>query len=182
MTESHAAAARSVAPRTTPSFQEIFALHARFVWRALRYLGVAEADLEDVCQEVFLVVHRRLDDFDGRSSIRTWVYGIALRLASDHRRRARLQQQRSGDVPKEPPIPATCPIDRIEARQLLQKALDLIDDDKRAILLLHEIEGFSIPEIADMLGVHVQTAYTRLHAARECVGRLLRRTQLERNP
>jgi RNA polymerase sigma-70 factor (ECF subfamily) len=182
MTDSPLAAARPLAPAIGPSFQEIFALHARFVWRALRYLGVPEADLEDVCQEVFLVVHRRLDEFEGRSTMRTWVYGIALRLASDHRKRLRLRQERASDPPGASAGLESCPVERAEARELLQKALDALDDDKRAILLLHEVEGFSIPEIADMLDVPVQTAYTRLHAARECVGRTLRRSQLERTP
>jgi RNA polymerase sigma-70 factor (ECF subfamily) len=176
------AAARQVASKAPPMFQDVFAQHARFVWRALRYLGVAEADLEDVCQEVFLVVHRRLEDFEGRSSVRTWVYGIALRVASDHRKSSRVRRESTGDAPREAESADPCPGRRAEARELLQRALDTLDDDKRAVLLLYELEGFSIPEIADLLGVPVQTAYTRLHAARERVGRALQRAELGRTP
>jgi RNA polymerase sigma-70 factor (ECF subfamily) len=175
MTDS-TAAARPIASFSPPPFQAVFGDHARFVWRALRYLGVVEADLEDVCQEVFLVVHRRLPEFEGRSSIRTWVYGIALRVASDYRKRTRTYRQRVSDVP--PELPAPCDYQRTEARQLLLRALERLDEDKRTVLLLYDVEGFSIPEIADLLACPVQTAYTRLHAARESVGRLLRRAEL----
>ena len=82
----HIAEARPIVTSGTVTFQEMFTDHARFVWRVLRYLGVGESDLDDVCQEVFLVVHRRLADFEGRSSTRTWVYGIALRVAADYRK------------------------------------------------------------------------------------------------
>src|SRR5262245_49705869 len=67
--------------------RQIFDEHARYVWRTLRHLGVADADLEDVCQEVFVTVHRKLPEFEGRSKLRTWLYGICLRVASDYRRR-----------------------------------------------------------------------------------------------
>src|SRR5262245_7483674 len=69
------------------SVRQIFDEHARYVWRTLRHLGVADADLEDVCQEVFVTVHRKLPEFEGRSKLRTWLYGICLRVASDYRRR-----------------------------------------------------------------------------------------------
>src|SRR3954466_4042923 len=101
MTDFNAAAARPIARFCPPAFQEVFVSHGRFVWRTLRYLGVAEADLEDVCQEVFLVVHRRLAEFEGRSSVRTWVYGIALRVASDYRKRARVHRERTSEAPQE---------------------------------------------------------------------------------
>src|SRR3954469_17470883 len=122
MTDFNAAAARPIARFCPPPFQEVFVQHGRFVWRTLRYLGVAEADLEDVCQEVFLVVHRRLPEFEGRSSIRTWVYGIALRVASDYRKRARVYRERTSEVP--PQCAAPCEFQRTEARDLLLRALD----------------------------------------------------------
>src|SRR5437867_3152137 len=75
-------------PACLPTFDAIFHECAPFVWRVVQRLGVREADLDDVCQEVFLVVHRRLETYDGGSSVRTWVYGICLRIASDYRRRA----------------------------------------------------------------------------------------------
>src|SRR5690606_13923988 len=75
-----------------PSLDEIFRAHAPFAWRALRRLGVAEADVDDVCQDVFMVVHRKLDAFEGRSSMRTWIYGICARTASDYRRSGRVRR------------------------------------------------------------------------------------------
>ena len=78
------------------SVRQIFDEHARYVWRTLRHLGVADADLEDVCQEVFVTVHRKLPEFEGRSKLRTWLYGICLRVASDYRRRAYVRRERPG--------------------------------------------------------------------------------------
>ncbi|WP_437974045.1 sigma-70 family RNA polymerase sigma factor [Sorangium sp. So ce295] len=74
------------------TLEEIFEENAAYVWRVLRRLGVGEADVEDVCQEVFLTVHRKLDTFDGSSALRTWLYGICLRLASEYRQRRRRRQ------------------------------------------------------------------------------------------
>src|SRR3954471_10847804 len=98
MTDFNAAAARPIARFCPPAFQEIFVQHGRFVWRTLRYLGVAEADLEDVCQEVFLVVHRRLAAVEGGSFGPRWVYGIALRVVSNYRKRARVHRERTSEA------------------------------------------------------------------------------------
>ena len=73
---------------TRPSMRQIFDEHARYIWRTLRHLGIPEADAPDLCQEVFVTVHRRLASFEGRSSLRTWLYGICIRVASEHRRYA----------------------------------------------------------------------------------------------
>src|SRR5215831_12264435 len=81
---------RPVAP---PRVAEVFRELAPFVWRALRRLGVAERDVEDVCQEVFMVVHRKIGEFEGRSTVRTWVYGIAIRVASDYRKRSHVRRE-----------------------------------------------------------------------------------------
>src|SRR5262245_39607962 len=76
----------------TRRFEEVYDEHIDFVWRSLRLLGVADAQLDDAIQDVFVVVHRKLDTFEGRASIRTWIFGIALRVARMHRVR-----QRRGD-------------------------------------------------------------------------------------
>jgi RNA polymerase sigma-70 factor (ECF subfamily) len=167
-------------PPAPPAFEEVFTSHGRFVWRALRYLGVAEGDLDDACQEVFLVVHRRLGDFQGRSTLRSWVYGIALRVAADYRKSAFVRRRSSAEVTPEASVASA--LGQAEARQLLQRALDTLDDDKRTVLVLHELEGFSIPEVAELLGCPVQTTYTRLHAALARVEREIRRSQLTRVP
>ena len=86
-----------------PTLAEIFREYAPFVWRGLRRLGVPESDVEDVCQEVFVVVHRKLGDFEGRSSLRTWIYGICARTASDYRRSGRVRREVVTDAPPDAP-------------------------------------------------------------------------------
>jgi len=170
------------APGASPElepFSDIFTRHARFVGRALKSLGVMEADLDDVCQDVFLVVHRRLDEFEGRSSLRSWLYAISARVAADYRKSAYVTRQRVRESLTE--LPAPCELGRPEARLLLRRALAALDDNKRDVLLLHEIEGFSVPEAAGILGCPVQTAYTRLQSARHEIGRQLRRAQVGRS-
>src|SRR5687768_16217272 len=84
-----------------PPVHEIFREYAPFVYRVLRRLGVSEAEVEDVCQEVFIVVHRRLPEFEGRSQLRTWIYAIAVRRASGHARRAYRRYERPAAEPPE---------------------------------------------------------------------------------
>lgn len=161
------------APRTTnvPSLPEIFRQYAPFVWRALRRLGVPEADVEDVCQEVFVVVHRKLGDFEGRSSLRTWIYGICARTASDYRRSGRVRREIVTDAPPETAHEGgqQDAVALRQARAKLDRILDQLDDDKRAVFVLYEIEELTMAEVADSLGCPVQTAYSRLHAARKIV-------------
>src|SRR5882672_7953161 len=126
--------------QTAPSFREVFDAYAPYVWRTLRRLGVGEADVNDVCQEVFVVVHRRLGDFDGRSTVRTWLYGICIRTASQYRRGIRNRRE---EMPGELPEPAMAPvqedaIERLRARDRLDLVLDRLDEAKRAVFVLYE--------------------------------------------
>jgi RNA polymerase sigma-70 factor, ECF subfamily len=151
-----------------PDFAAIFREYAPFVWRALRRLGVSERDAEDVLQEVFLVVHRKLSSFQARSSLRTWVYGICVFKALDHRRLARVQREvmdcgvpdRAGDPTQEHSVELG------RARAKLDALLEQLDDAKRTVFVLFEWEGLSMQEIAELMGTPVQTAYSRLYAAR----------------
>ena len=154
--------------RTRLEVRAVFDEHARYVWRALRHLGVPEADVEDLCQEVFVVVQRKLADFEGRSELRTWLYGICLRVASDHRRRAHVRRERPHADPSEglAAAPGQNPDVQVEARLALQALLDELDEDKRAVLVLYELEGLTMKEVAEVVGCPLQTAYSRLHAAR----------------
>jgi RNA polymerase sigma-70 factor (ECF subfamily) len=147
---------------------EVFGENAAYVWRALRGLGVAGADVDDVCQEVFITVHRRLPDFVGRSSVRTWVYGICVRAASDYRKRARARREVGAET-----LPETAVAPRQEyavsvqqARDALHRILDRLDDDKRAVFVLYEIEELPMSDVATAVACPLQTAYSRLHAAR----------------
>jgi RNA polymerase sigma-70 factor (ECF subfamily) len=151
-----------------PSFAEVYRDHAGFVWRVLRRLGVRRADVEDVCQDVFLIVHRKLPEFAQRSSIRTWLYGIAVRSASDYRRRAHFKREAPdaeiGDAPIDAPQPKSV-ADR-QGRAVLDEILELLDEPKRAVFVLYELEELAMADVAEAVGCPLQTAYSRLHAAR----------------
>ena len=148
-------------------FETIYREHHDFVWRSLYHLGVHESGVDDALQEVFLVVHRRLIDFDGRTSVRNWLYGIARRVASDHRRRAQRVRSRLVVVrdPDVHPAPDRL-FGKLSAAQDVGRFLDELDEDKREAFVLSEIEGMTAAEIAEMTGVNMNTVYARLRAAR----------------
>jgi RNA polymerase sigma-70 factor, ECF subfamily len=158
-------------PAEVPTVQHIFAEHASFVWRTLRRLGVREADVDDLCQDVFVVVHKKLAEFEARSSIRTWLYGICVRTASDYRRSARVRNEEVTSAVPEQSIPAEQhqAVERRRALERLDAVLDQLDDDKRAVFVLYEIERLSMSEVAEAVRCPLQTAYSRLHAARKHV-------------
>lgn len=169
-------------PTAPRSVAELFREHAPFVWRVLRRMGVREADVEDACQEVFLVVHRKLPEFEERSAIRTWIYGITIRVAKDARRkRSHEREELVASVPEQtaPDDPHTA-LGIARARATLDRILDTLDDDKRAAFVLYEIEELPMTEVAGALGCPLQTAYSRLHAARDRVAKAVDRTQAAR--
>lgn len=153
-----------------PSFARVHADHAAFVWRSLRRLGVRPADVEDTCQEVFLVVHAKLEEFRG-GSLRGWLFAIAVRVAADYRKRAFVRRESLGETVPEAAVPEaqTGAIERAEAVSLLESTLASLDDDKRTVFILFELEQMPMAEIASTLGCPLQTAYSRLHAARDHV-------------
>jgi RNA polymerase sigma-70 factor, ECF subfamily len=155
-------------PASVPDFAGIFSEHAPFVLRVLRHLGIAAADLQDQAQEVFVAVFRGLPNFSGRSSVRTWVYGICLRVASNHRRRAHVRRERSvAELPEQAFEPD--PHEAFERRQgwpALRRLLDELDAEKREVFVLYELEELPMREVAEACGCPLQTAYSRLHAAR----------------
>jgi RNA polymerase sigma-70 factor (ECF subfamily) len=161
--------------------REVIAAYGPLAGRALRYLGVAEADLEDACQEVFLVVCQRLDDFENRSKIETWLYGICRRVAANHRRSTARRREAPMADPPEVSIPAEQhdALELRDARHRLQHVLEALDEDKRAVFVLYEIERLPMADVAEAVGCPLQTAYTRLHAARDLVMKALRRLHAE---
>jgi RNA polymerase sigma-70 factor (ECF subfamily) len=163
-----ASGATAIAPAL--SVAEVYAANARYVWTSLRRLGVPPADLEDVCQEVFVVVHRKFAGFDGRSQVRTWLYGIALRCASSYRRSRARREVLSAELDAESVDAAQLEsVEKKDARALLDDVLDTLDDDKRAVFVLYELEELPMSEVAEAVGCPLQTAYSRLHAARQKV-------------
>jgi RNA polymerase sigma-70 factor (ECF subfamily) len=153
----------------TPSIAEVYEAHVDFVWRSARRLGVPDHMLDDAVQDVFLAVHRRLSDFEGRASIRTWLFAIAIRVVRDYRRRARRKPWTPlfGEDP--PDAGARGPealAMQSQAAELLRSLLDQLDPDKREVLVLTELEHMTAPEISAALDVNVNTVYARLRAAR----------------
>ena len=154
-------------------FDELFETQARFVWRALTRLGVPASDVADASQEVFLVIHRRLPDFEGRSSIKTWVYGICLRVAQSFRNKSVRSRERALDdtsaAQEVLDAPQESNIDWRRARAHLMAVLEQLGDERRQVFVLYELEELSMPEIAEVLECPVTTAYSRLDAARKAV-------------
>jgi RNA polymerase sigma-70 factor, ECF subfamily len=154
-------------PDEAPCFGAIFREHGPFVWRLLRRLGASAVDADDLCQEVFLVLHRRFADIDTSRPLRPWVYGVAIRLASAHRRRGRFREAAREDLEASAPALQHEELERRQVRDLLHAAITRLDDPKRAIFVLHELEELTMTEIAEALSCPVQTAYSRLHSARK---------------
>ena len=155
-----------------PSFPEIFQLHAQFLWRTLMNLGIPAHEAQDLCQEVMLTVHRKLPDFDGKS-LRGWLYGICVRVASDYRRSARVRREVVSDALPEQPIEASQGDTLDQKRRLarLLAALDQLDEGKRAAFVLHELEELTLAEVAEALQTPLQTVYSRVRAAHALVRR-----------
>lgn len=140
---------------------------APFVWRTLRYLGVSERELPDVSQDVLVILFRKSHTFEGRSAVRTWVYRICQRAAFSSRRREQVDREREeGESALESQSEGA---ERLEARVILLSALSQLDADKRTVFVLYEIEGLTMREVSDVVGCPLQTAYSRLHAARKLI-------------
>jgi RNA polymerase sigma-70 factor (ECF subfamily) len=146
-------------------YDEAFA----WVYRAARRLGVHPASLDDVVQDVFLVVHRKLETFEGRSSLRSWIYGITLRVVRDRRRSARRRPESPDDELEALPGGHDPQSDamRREALDTLLRILDRLSEEQREVFVLAELEELSVPEIAEASGANVNTVYSRLRLARK---------------
>jgi RNA polymerase sigma-70 factor (ECF subfamily) len=154
------------------SVAELFTEHAPFVHRLLSRFGVRDADVADACQDVFVVVQRKLPEFEGRAAHRTWLFRISARVASDYRKRAHRRYERIGygpwsDEPRDSDA-ASCTVDRELVRRALS-ALAALDQDKQRVFVLHELEELTMPEVASVLGVPLKTAFSRFYAARKAL-------------
>lgn len=162
---------------TMPSSKDLIQASVARVWRSLRYLGVADQDLADASQEVFLVVHRRLPEFRGDSTFETWLFGICVGVARNAVRRKQTQRRRfsalkeDDDVPRESTIEARIDLER--ARDRLRSALDQLSAEQREVFVLHEIEELDMRAVARTLRCPLFTAYSRLRRARQALSRIL---------
>jgi RNA polymerase sigma-70 factor (ECF subfamily) len=175
-------AAEEPVPDETAVFSELYRENVAFVWRSLRRLGVSERDVDDVCQEVFVIVHRKLSTFDATATMRTWLFGIARRVAADHRKRAHVRRETLA-APSELYLDRGTPdeSDAMElrrARAILDEILDELDEAKRAVFVLFELEEMPMSEVAKAVECPLQTAYSRLAAARKKVESAVLRRQL----
>jgi RNA polymerase sigma-70 factor (ECF subfamily) len=167
------AAADAAAPaRTWADFETIYREHFRFVWRTVRHLGIEASLVDDVVQEVFVVVHRRLGDFEGRSAAKTWLYGIVRRVVADHRRTMRRKPLGTAsegeglDAASAPEAGPEASAEQAERVRLLHQLLSQLDEAKREVFILAELEGLTLAEMAEALGVNANTVASRLRAAR----------------
>jgi len=161
-------------------FAQLFADHAPFVLRVLQHLGIPRSDVQDQAQEVFVAVHKGLSSFGGRSSVRTWIYGICVYVASNHRRRAYVRRERAvAEPPEAVDLQAQEAFEQDQRWPALQRLLDTLDPDKREVFVLYELEELSMREVAEACGCPLQTAYSRLHAARRLLLERYREQELK---
>lgn len=162
--------------RPEAGFNELYEQNFDFVWRSVRMLGVQPEAADDATQDVFLVAHRRLADFQGRSSPRTWLFAIALRVVADYRRSQRRKMRLLDRVMHTQPEPTRTPFDVAvgsERRDALLSALEALSEEQRAVFVLADIEELSAPEIASALDVNLNTVYSRLRGARKLMAEQL---------
>lgn len=145
------------------AFRSVFESEFGYVCRALRRLGVRDADLKDVAQELFVTVHERFGERDPSRSVRPWLFSFALRYASNYRKLARHRADLSDTVDARTEAGEA----RTEARDLVLRALARVDFERRAVLVMHDLEGFGAADIATDLGIPLNTVYSRLRLARE---------------
>lgn len=149
-------------PVLAPTFTALFEEHFDYVCRSLQRLGVREADTEDVAQELFLTVHRALPESDPSRPMKPWLFSFAMRYASNYRRLSWHRGRELDDTPVSPKIH-----DKLAAKRAVLGALDKLDFDKRAILVMHDLEELTAAEIAEELKIPMNTVYSRLRLARQ---------------
>jgi RNA polymerase sigma-70 factor (ECF subfamily) len=168
-----------VAPEAALDVRAVYREHARFVWLSLQRLGIRVSDLDDVAQDVFVIVHKRLRTFDRRSRLTTWLFGICMRVAANYRRRRRWTfEVLSGGTDDRRPGTLAAADDvlvRREQREVAERALNRLEVAKRATFVMFEIESLSCLEIAELMNVPVGTVYSRLHSARRQLEKALSR-------
>jgi RNA polymerase sigma-70 factor (ECF subfamily) len=158
-------------------FSELYEQHFDFVWRSARYLGEPDSSLDDAVQDVFLVAYRRFQDFEARSSPRTWLFAITLRVVSDHRRGRRRKTRLLDSITRMFSQASSTPFDHAahaEGGRALLAALDTLTAEQRATFVMADLEELSAPEIAGVLNVNLNTVYSRLRSARQAVSRRLK--------
>ena len=161
--------------------RSLYAEHFAAVWRMLQAMGVKQASLDDALQDVFLSAFRQLDRFEARSTIKTWLCGIACHVASNYLRR----EKRKGGlaVLEHDKWPTTDPgpleqLEQSQAWAIVRTFLDQLDERKRVVYVLSRIEGLTAPEVAQALEIPINTVYSRLHAAQSALEKFVAANKL----
>ena len=173
------AGASELAYATELDFPALYEAEFTHVWHTLRRFGVQDRDLEDLCHDVFVAFYGARDRYDQSRPVRPWLTGIAFRIASDYRRRAGHRRELSGQTVDSPSTDPRAD-DMLSARQekdLVIGALATMEEDRRAVLVMHDLDGHSMPVIAEALGLLLNTAYSRLRLARVDFAAEVRRRQ-----
>ncbi|MBS2029567.1 MAG: RNA polymerase sigma factor [Deltaproteobacteria bacterium] len=158
-----------VAVSAAPSLSSLYATHLPFVRRAVAHLAGPDLEHDDLVQDVFVQAVKSHHTFESRSSVQTWLYGIALRVVGNARRRAKFRRLLGLQAKQEPQAPSTDAsqlLDRAQTRASVHRILERLPEKKRTVLVLHELEGVPGEEIAEILQCPVGTVWTRLHHAR----------------
>lgn len=163
-----------------PAFADLYRDHFDFVWRVLARLGVPDRDLPDAAQDVFMVVYKKLPEFEGECRPTTWLYGISFRVASARRRAAPARREVLEDTLPEPANERSEGLvaDNAHYRRLLSEALDRMPIEQRAAFAFFEIDGMTAVEIAEQAGVPEATIHSRLRLARQIFRRFVERLSL----
>lgn len=163
------------------TFSAIYKAYFGFVWSSVRRLGVDDEAVDDVVQEVFVIIHSRLHTLQQPDSLRSWVYGVVRRTVSGYHRARRAKGAHGLEVAMvDETLPATqlTPFEQSEHNdqmQLLAKLLAELDEAKREVFVLAELEEMTVPEIAQALEIPLNTAYSRLRTARQAFEQALAR-------
>jgi RNA polymerase sigma-70 factor (ECF subfamily) len=161
-------------------FESIYRQYFDFVWSSVRRLGVSPAAMDDVVQEVFIVINSRLHTLEQPQALRSWIYGIVRRTVSAHHRSRRVREASGAALAVEPnpqALPRT-PCDLVEQNdqvKLLFALLEELDEPKREVFTMAELDELTVPEIAEILEIPLNTAYSRLRAARQAFEEALAR-------
>ena len=157
------------------ALEDVYRQHQRFVWRSLARLGVADPTLSDATHDVFMVVARRLPEFEARASLKTWLFAICLRIARSKRRDYAREQKRREHYGLTRVGAHTDPHGQADAARTLRDLLQQLGEDKRAVFIMSELEEMTAPEIASVLGIKPATVYSRLRLARAELERAVQR-------
>jgi RNA polymerase sigma-70 factor, ECF subfamily len=163
------------------SAAEVFREHGAFVFRLLRRLGVQEADLDDVTQDVFVIVHRSIGRYEERNQLRAWLYRISVHEASRHRRKRPPQGTVDvDDLAQSAELGPEASLQASQARRDFDRLLSVLDEDRRAVFVLYEVEELPMEDVAEAVGCPVATAYSRLRSARKLILAAAQRLEAQR--